>query len=134
MNIKKLNSILVLLLIVVSFSASSQNALEDSMNKGKRIYTSNCVTCHMANGEGVSGAFPPLAKSDYLSNIEKTIEVILNGASGEIKVNGKSYYGTMVSFNMLTNQQIADVMNYIQNSWGNESEVVDAKLVEKVRN
>ncbi|WP_298494031.1 cytochrome c [uncultured Algibacter sp.] len=104
------------------------------MNKGKRIYASNCITCHMANGEGVSGAFPPLAKSDYLSNIEKTIEVILNGASGEMKVNGKSYYGTMVSFSMLTNQQIADVMNYIQNSWGNESEVVDAKLVEKVRN
>ncbi|XMO85874.1 cytochrome c [Algibacter sp. AS12] len=124
------------LLTIITFSvcAFGQSSLEQSKNKGKRIYLSNCVSCHMANGEGMTGAFPPLAKSDYLEDTEKTIEVILNGASGEMKVNGKSYYGAMVGYSMLTDQQVADVMNYIQNSWGNEAEIVDAEKVKKVRN
>ena len=94
--------------------------LEQSIADGKEIYNDFCVQCHLDNGEGVSGVFPPLAKSDYLlNNIEMSIRGLKYGLIGPIVVNGEEYDGVMQNQG-LDNLEIADVMNFILNNWGNE--------------
>ena len=77
----------------------------------------------MAKGEGVKWIFPPLAKSHYLKDIDQSIHAIKYGLKGPIKVNGVSYNGNMINQG-LDEEEIADVMNYILNSWGNSSAVI----------
>lgn len=100
----------------------SQNAeLTESMARGSEIYADFCVTCHLGAGEGVENTFPPLAKSDYLmNNREESIRGVKYGQKGEITVNGVTYNNIMMPMG-LTDDEIADVMNYVMNSWGNES-------------
>ncbi len=96
--------------------------LEESIQRGSEIYADFCVTCHLENGEGVEFTFPPLAKSDYLLNKRgKSIRGIKYGQRGEIMVNGVTYNNTMMPMG-LEDEEIADVMNYILNSWGNSSD------------
>jgi len=96
-------------------------ALKASIKRGQEIYQEYCITCHMANGEGVEGTFPPLAKADYLlKNRTESIKAIKYGMSGEIKVNGKTYNNTMSNLG-LYDDEVADVMNYVLNNWGNKS-------------
>ena len=98
--------------------------LEQSIADGNEIYNDFCVQCHLDNGEGVSGVFPPLAKSDYLlNNIEMSIRGLKYGLSGPIVVNGEEYDGVMQNQG-LDNLEIADVMNFILNNWGNESKEI----------
>lgn len=108
---------------ITSFRVYQQKPLEQSIADGKEIYTDFCLQCHMAKGEGVKGAFPPLAKSDYLNDIDKSIHAIKYGLKGPIKVNGVSYNGNMINQG-LGEEEISDVMNYILNSWGNSSAVI----------
>lgn len=92
-----------------------------SIAQGKEIYNDFCVSCHLPNGKGVPKTYPPLANSDYLiDNREESIKAIKYGQSGAITVNGQIYNGTMAPLG-LENQEIADVMNYITNSWGNSN-------------
>lgn len=96
--------------------------LEESIQRGSEIYADFCVTCHMEQGEGVAHTFPPLAKSDYLiGNREASIRGIKYGQSGELIVNGITYNSVMSRMG-LEDEEVADVMNYISNSWGNSSE------------
>ena len=98
--------------------------LEQSIADGKEIYNDFCVQCHLDNGEGVSGVFPPVAKSDYLlNNIEMSIRGLKYGLSGPIVVNGEEYDGVMQNQG-LDNLEIADVMNFILNNWGNENKEI----------
>ena len=108
---------------ITSFRVYQQKPLEQSIADGKEIYTDFCLQCHMAKGEGVKGAFPPLAKSDYLNDIDKSIHAIKYGLKGPIKVNGVSYNSNMINQG-LVEEEISDVMNYILNSWGNSSSVI----------
>tara|TARA_B100001175_G_C19512196_1_gene644599 strand:- start:401 stop:802 length:402 start_codon:yes stop_codon:yes gene_type:complete len=101
--------------------------LKQSMTDGEEIYQDFCIQCHLDTGEGVSGVFPPLAESDYLlNNIEMSIRGIKYGLSGPIEVNGEEYNGIMEEQG-LENEEIADVMNYILNNWGNEFEEIITK-------
>lgn len=104
-------------------SVFAQNtALQESIKRGGEIYQDFCITCHMANGEGVSGSFPPLAKSDFLmKKREESIRGIKYGMQGEIVVNGKKYNSIMANLGLLESE-VADVMNYITNSWGNTND------------
>ena len=96
--------------------------LKESMTRCKSIYSGFCVSCHLPNGKGVHKAFPPLANSDYLVNNRiQSIKAIKYGQSGKIIVNGESYNNVMSSLG-LENDEIADVMNYITNSWGNSND------------
>ncbi|RRB12944.1 cytochrome c [Larkinella knui] len=105
---------------------NQDDTLEKSMARGKTIYTENCINCHMAKGEGVVETFPPLAKSDYLLKTPaKAIQAIKFGLQGPIRVNGATYDNAMPEPG-LDEQEVADVMNYILNSWGNSS---DKKLI-----
>lgn len=104
-------------------SVFAQNtALQESIKRGGEIYQDFCITCHMANGEGVSGSFPPLAKSDFLmKKRDESIRGIKYGMQGEIVVNGKKYNSIMANLGLLESE-VADVMNYITNSWGNTND------------
>lgn len=103
------------------------------MERGKVIYENECMICHMENGEGLSGAFPPLAGSDYFQDdISKAVAVILNGLEGEVIVNGQSYYGIMDPV-PLSDQELADVLNYIQNGWGGNAKELMAKDIEELK-
>ena len=101
---------------------NQDNTLKASMARGEEIYTDFCVTCHLPNGEGVESTFPPLAKSDYLmTNREASIRGVKYGQRGELVVNGITYNNTMMPLG-LDDEEIADVMNYVYNSWGNKSD------------
>ena len=98
-----------------------QSGTAKSIERGKEIYTSYCQNCHMEDGKGTADVFPPVAKTDYLKKPSKElIKIILEGQSGEIVVNKKTYNGMMPAQSYLTDEQIADVLNYIRNSWGNK--------------
>ena len=115
-----------------SFSGPSPE-LKASMQKGKLVYDDLCITCHMANGKGATRVFPPLAQSDYLkNNQEESIIGVKNGMNGEMVVNGITYNSVMTPLG-LSDQEVADVMNYINNSWGNEyGKFITAEDVTKV--
>lgn len=108
---------------------------EIQMEKGKGVYMQTCFVCHQVNGEGIVGQIPPLAKSDFLDKLsnEEAIHTVIAGRSGEIVVNGKKYNGTMTPLNYLSDDQIANVLTYVRNSFGNEGPAVSADLVKQVR-
>ena len=96
------------------------SGLEASIKRGESIYNDMCVTCHLTDGKGVPRAFPPLANSDYLrENQDKSIQAVKNGMTGEIVVNGITYNSVMSPLG-LSDNEVADVVNYINNSWGNK--------------
>ena len=107
--------------------------LEESIKRGKEIYTLNCQNCHMENGEGLEGVYPPVAKTDYVQDVQKNIDIILNGQNGAITVSGKQYDGSMDPLNYLDDKQIADVLNYIRNSWDNKYPIVTESQVKEQR-
>ena len=107
--------------------------LQESMKRGKEVYALYCQNCHMENGQGMEGVNPPLAKTTYLKDAKKNIGIILNGQTGEVVVNGKKYNAIMNPMNYLDDKQIADVLNYIRNSWGNKYPIVTPAQVKAVR-
>ncbi len=116
------------------FSGLPQDELTKSITRGKELYVESCINCHLANGEGVKGTFPPLAKADFLLKYQdKAIHAIKFGMSGAIKVNGETYNNAMPPSG-LANDEIADVMNYINNSFGNKNtKMVTEKMVTDVK-
>ena len=94
--------------------------LKQSISRGAELYSNFCASCHLASGEGIMGTFPPLAKSDWIiEKREETIHTVKFGRSGPIEVNGNEYDNLMPALG-LTDEEVADVLNYISNSWGNE--------------
>ena len=132
------NVLTVLAILSLGGAALSfqDDALKQSIKRGEEVYTTNCLSCHMQNGEGLEGSFPPLAKADYLTK-DKTgkqaIKVVLNGLEEEITVNGKKYNMLMPAQNYLPDQQIADVLNYVRNSWGNKGKIITEAMVKAER-
>lgn len=120
---KSLFLILALMLSTITTHLYQQKPLEESLRDGEEIYLDFCVQCHMNNGQGVPNAFPPLAQSDYLKDINKSISALKYGLQGPITVNGKPYNGVMATQG-LDNEEIADVMNYILRSWGNTTSII----------
>ena len=118
----KILATLYILFISISFSFLKQEtSLEESIQRGQEIYADFCITCHLEKGEGIPSTFPPIAKSDYLlNNRTESIKVIKYGQQGEITVNGQTYNNMMPALG-LEDEEIADVMNYILNSWENTS-------------
>ena len=113
--------------------ASSDKSLAEKMESGKNIYMQTCFACHQAEGQGIPSAFPPLAKSDYLNaDVNRAISIILKGKKGEITVNGEVYNSVMTR-QAISNDEIADVMTYIYNSWGNNKTNVTKSQVEAIK-
>jgi len=100
---------------------------------GSRIYKQNCMACHQVEGQGIEGAFPPLAKSDYIKgNKNKAIAAVIAGLNGKVIVNGKEFNGVMPAWE-LPDEDVANVLTYVYNSWGNEGYEVTPEEVAAVR-
>lgn len=106
-------------LILFSNLSLAQITTQETYRRGQMIYNEFCVRCHRPDGGGIKGIFPPLAKADYLKNIKETIRSIAFGLKGPIVVNGVNYDNSMAPMG-LDDQEVADVTNYILNSWGNK--------------
>jgi nitrite reductase (NO-forming) len=113
---------------------NTTKTLEERIKHGKSVYMQTCFACHQAEGQGIPGAFPPLAQSNYLNeNIDKSIDAVVNGLEGEITVNGEKYNNAMPAQN-LSDEEIANVLTFVYNSWGNSKKEVKAEDVDKHRN
>ncbi len=114
-------------------NAPKAESAAERVAMGKVVYETNCVACHQADGAGIPGAFPPVAKSDFLEgDIDRTIDVVLNGLEGPLTVNGVSYNNVMPSLG-LSDEQVANVLSYVMNSWGNPGGDVTPEQVAKRR-
>ena len=108
--------------------------LSKSIERGKEVYIANCMNCHLAEGTATPNQYPPLAKADYLLKPADTlITIILEGQTGEVVVNGEKYNDQMLAHNYLSDAQIADVLNYIRNSWGNKMAAIIPQQVKALR-
>lgn len=116
-------------------SFSTKNSIyPDAQNPGKEIYTDFCMQCHGANGKGDNKNFPTLDDSDWLkTKRNQSIAAVKYGQSGEITVNKIKYKGAMPAMG-LTDQEVADVMNYVMTSWSNkQTKVVTEKEVAAIK-
>ncbi|OHE89234.1 MAG: hypothetical protein A3G75_06885 [Verrucomicrobia bacterium RIFCSPLOWO2_12_FULL_64_8] len=106
---------------------------EAQVERGKRVYMQTCFACHQPDGKGLSGIFPPLAASDYLKAYrERAIRIVTKGLTGPVTVNGQAFNNVMPP-QVLTDQQIADVLTYVTNSWGNSGEAFTVDDVRRVK-
>jgi nitrite reductase (NO-forming) len=105
--------------------------VEEQIELGRNLYMHTCAACHMPEGTGVPGAFPPLAASDYLNADEaRAIRVVAEGISGEITVNGQVYNNVMPRLNLRADE-IANVLTYVYSQWGNDGSVVGVEEVKR---
>ena len=124
--------------IVISASekrVTQDPELKESISRGAQIYISFCASCHLSNGQGIPNAFPPLNKSDWLTDKRKeTIRAVKYGVKGPIEVNGVKYDNLMPDLG-LTDREIVDVTNYTFNAWDNNVQpsvtVEEVEAVEK---
>lgn len=146
MKFFKLGMLLAIPLVGLSLAACGQSdttvhkgevasaSADALMAEGKAVYEANCAACHQANGEGLKGAFPPLAASDYLQKDRKEVlSAALFGLSGPITVNGQQYNSVMPSQGHLTDEELAAAMTYVFGSWGNNLSAVSVEEVAALR-
>ncbi len=107
---------------------------EIQIAKGKGVFMQTCFVCHQLNGEGIPGQIPPLAKSDYMmADRFRAVRNILFGQTGEVVVNGKTYNGTMIPLNYLSDEDVANVATYVMNNFGNSGDAVKPEEVRRIR-
>ncbi|MCL2776777.1 MAG: copper-containing nitrite reductase [Polyangiaceae bacterium] len=103
---------------------------------GKQLFAGTCSACHQNEGQGIPTVFPPLAKSDFLSAPDgktKAIHNVVSGLSGKLTVNGAPYDSSMPPLSNLPDDDIANILTYVLNSWGNPGGVVTKAEVAAVR-
>lgn len=113
-------------LIVVGLSFLSCQSAEEIKRdqyyaEGYQLYTTYCANCHQADGQGMASLYPPLKASEFLNNKKNFICITKNGMAGEIQVNGKTYNRPMPANPRLTDIEIAEIVTYVYNTWGNET-------------
>lgn len=117
-----------------SAEASGTLTLEAQVAAGRDLFQGTCSTCHQADGKGIPGVFPPLAASDFLlADERRSIEVVLNGLSGPVKVNGTDYNSVMPPMSQLNDDEVAHILTYVRTAWGNPGDAVSAADVAAVR-
>jgi nitrite reductase (NO-forming) len=107
---------------------------EQQVAAGRALYNGTCSVCHQPNGDGLPDVFPPLAGSDWLmADKERSIAAVLNGLTGKVTVNGKDYNSVMPPMSQLSNDEIASILTFTMNEWGNSGPAVTPGEVAKVR-
>lgn len=109
---------------------------EIQIERGKKVYLSVCFACHLADGKGLPAVFPPLAGSDFLkADTNRAIRIVTKGLTGPVTVNGATFNNVMPPHEASLNQeQMADVLTYVMNSFGNDFGTVSAADVKRVQN
>lgn len=113
--------------------AIGQDPADAKYPEGAKIYKEKCIICHMANGEGIPGAFPPLKNSDYLfADKVRAVAQTLNGSNKPIVVNGITYVAPMTP-QVNTKEEAVAVINYVLNAWGNKGGTVSLEDVKNIK-
>jgi nitrite reductase (NO-forming) len=119
---------------VVQKQSQGLVSLEDRIAAGKTLFAGTCSVCHQGNGQGLPGVFPPLAGSDYLmADKRRSVELVLNGLSGPVQVNGITYNSVMPPMSQLNDDEVAYILTYVRNAWGNKGDAVTPAEVTQVR-
>jgi mono/diheme cytochrome c family protein len=115
--------------------AAGGGAVSGAAVDGASVYSSRCAACHQANGQGLPGAFPPLAGSEYvMGEAERVVRIVLHGLSGPVTVKGQVYNGAMPAWaDQLTDVEIAAVLSYERSSFGNAAPAIPAEVVAAAR-
>ncbi|MEO8018833.1 MAG: copper-containing nitrite reductase [Pseudomonadota bacterium] len=122
--------------VVVAAAARAAGTLTkaDQVKAGEALFAGTCSVCHQSSGVGIPNVFPPLAKSDYLmADKQRSIGIPLNGLTGPVTVNGIQYNSVMPPMSQLTDDEIANILTYVRNSWGNSGDAVSKDEVAKAR-
>jgi mono/diheme cytochrome c family protein len=115
-------------------TTSSGVSLKTSITRGQVVYAKYCLTCHQVDGSGVPNLNPPLIKTKWtLGSKTVLIQQVLKGSSGKIEIDGDTFSNTMPPLKTLTDQQIADALTYVRNSFGNKASAVSAAEVKAIR-
>ncbi|MFP4092968.1 MAG: c-type cytochrome [Cyclobacteriaceae bacterium] len=115
-------------------AVATSEEMSQKMEAGQTVYNSYCIACHQKDGSGVPGAFPPLKETDWVQgDKEKLISIVLNGLQGPITVNGEQYNNVMTPHNFLSDDEVAAVLTFVRNSFGNNASEVMAEEVAALR-
>jgi mono/diheme cytochrome c family protein len=122
-------------MITVFLSCNSTSTSKVSIQRGEKIYTQNCLPCHQADGSGVPQLNPPLKSTSYvLGDESRLIRIVINGSSNGVEINGDTYTNPMPAFGVrLKNEEIADVLTYVRNNFGNKASEIAADQVKALR-
>jgi len=127
---------IVFFLLSSSFTAKQQPALKASVERGQKVYAATCIACHQADGLGVQRMNPPLVKTKWVLGDKKALaKIVLNGLKGgEIEIDGDDFHNPMPpQKDQLSDQQIADALTYVRNSFGNKASAVTVADVKAAR-
>ena len=124
----------VFLLTIGSLACQSESEIrrQQYITEGILIYQNNCANCHQRQGQGLAALYPPLAGADYLANKDAVICLIRYGQQGPIQVNGKRYNRPMPAQSQLSDLEIAELITYVYNQWGNETKLTPVGQVSPV--
>lgn len=115
-------------------TAKQTGVSKQRLADGKKVYDTYCLACHQADGGGVPRLNPPLQKTEYvLGDKTRLITIVLKGMSEEVEIDGEVYDNNMSAHNFLTDQQVADVLTYVRNSFTNKASAVTSAEVKTVR-
>lgn len=105
------------------------------LSPGRELFEENCATCHQEDGIGIRGAVPPLAGSPFVTgNADVPVGIVLMGLSGPLTVDGRTFDGRMPTFrNALNDEQIARIVSFIRQAWGNDAGAVSPERVAELR-
>ncbi len=117
-----------------SVSSKRSNAIAISISKGKTVYINHCVACHQSDGSGVPNLNPPLSQTPGIKSSKAYLaQVVLQGSRGEVEIDGETFNNVMPPQAHLTDQQIADVLTYIRNDFGNKESAVTPADIKAAR-
>jgi nitrite reductase (NO-forming) len=116
------------IITIAIISQSFYQGTNASIQNGKNVYDTYCISCHMENGNGLESAFPSLVKTGNLGDKNRLVKIVTKGIRGPIVVKGAKYNAEMAVFD-LSDKEVADVLNFIRNSWGNKAPLIQASEV-----
>jgi mono/diheme cytochrome c family protein len=127
---------LFVLVIIMSFTFRQQPGIKASMLRGEKVYKATCIACHQEDGLGVQRLNPPLVKTKWVLGDKKALaKIVLKGLKGgEIEIDGDDFHNPMPPMEaQLTDQEIADVLTFVRNSFGNKASAVTLAEVKAAR-
>ncbi|AEN73348.1 cytochrome c class I [Rhodothermus marinus SG0.5JP17-172] len=135
---RTLSAVLVGLAVLAACASEGQTPSASSEDQvlqlGRRVFQNYCATCHQPNGQGVPGIYPPLTPNEWIQGDKgRLIRLVLHGAQGEMKVGGEVYNNVMTAHDFLTDEQIAAVLTFIRQNFGNQADPVTPEEVAAVR-
>ena len=115
-------------------AASASTEVFDPIKRGQKLFANNCQQCHQADGHGLPGVYPPLAGSHWLNTDPmRPIKIVLKGLSGPITVEDKNFNGNMPNFAHWKDRDLAAVLTFVRQNWGNTGTPISESDVTKVR-